>query len=209
MMSGWNEICCASLPPESLAVLAAIRELPNVEAALTGGRAIVRWEQGDERVLRTVMPISGAEPFVQRDEQWYRFGHHLPVFDFPDRAAFRPLYQVVTPAPFLATPTATQPLQPVRLTLVHDNQPRPTTAVRCTIAVLAHWADQAPSASLAAIQAVRCETQVLLIGRELPLTGQHFGETACWCRWVAGRSQTFPRLPSGKRLACLMMNCCC
>ena len=174
MTSGWNEICCVSLPRESLTALAAIRDVPNVLVALANGRAIVRWDQGDDRVLRAAIPIAGADLYVHRDEKWYRFGHHLPVFDLPDQAAFRPLCQVVTPLPMRSVPAPPQPLQPVGLSLVPDMHPRPATAVRCSAAALAQWADKVPTASLETIRAARYDKTVLLIGQQLPLTGQRF-----------------------------------
>jgi hypothetical protein len=164
-----DDVCCASLPTEALSALAAIRDAPHVQVAVVGSRAIVRWEPGEESVLRVVLPLRGVELFVYRDKLWYRFGHRLPAFDFPSSADYRPLLQVVTPAPQQPLPGPVQDLQPMELTLVPDSQPRPTTAMRCSLAALTGWAHMAPSACLEAIRAARRGDDVLLLGHQLPL----------------------------------------
>jgi hypothetical protein len=163
-----HDVCCASLPPESLAALAAVRELTEVRVALAAGRAWVRWEPGEERVLRAVLPVSGVELYVRRDGRWHRHGHHLPAFDFPAQLDERPVHQVLTPAPVRPVPPPSVQPRPIALALVADARPRPGSAMRCGVLELARWADTVPAARLAALRAGQCEGRVLLLGTRLP-----------------------------------------
>jgi hypothetical protein len=174
-----QDVCCASLPRQALAALVAVRDLPGVCVAMCGDQVVVRWEPGEERALDAVLPVAGVELYVQRDGLWYRYGQHLPAFDFPAQADYRPLHQVVTPAPACPVTTGLPSLQPVALTLVTDPRPRPATALRCGLTELARWADTVPAGRLAALQAARCEGRVLLVGTRLPplLGGERFWGT--------------------------------
>ena len=119
-----------SLPLESLAALAAIRDLAGITVAVVQNRAWVRFPPGDDRVLRQVLPVSGVSLYVQRDGRWYQQGCHLPAFDFPEQADYRPLALALTPAPVTLIPPRPLNLQPARVTLALDPRPRPTTALR-------------------------------------------------------------------------------
>jgi len=163
-----HDVCCASLPPESLAALAAVRELPEIRVALADCRAWVRWEPGEERVLRAVLPVAGVELYVRRDGRWHRHGHYLPEFDFPAQLDERPLHQVLTPAPVRPVPPPSVQPRPVALALVPDDRPRPTSELRCGLRELASWADTVPAPRLAALRAARREGRVLLLGTRLP-----------------------------------------
>jgi hypothetical protein len=162
-----SDICCVSLPRELLGALATVRDVPGVEVALAGKRAWVRWEAGDVRMVRAVLPINGAELFVVRAGQWYRYGQHLPAFDFPRNADYWPLSQVLTPAPFRTDLPEFEP-QPAALTLVADCRPRPATALCCEVEPLAAWADTVPAARLTELRAARCDERLLLLGTRLP-----------------------------------------
>jgi hypothetical protein len=168
MTSPLLDVCCASLPPASLAALAAVRDLSGVFVALSGSRAFVRWEASEERILGAVLPVSSLELFVEREGLWYRFGQHLPAFDFPAHADYKPLHQVLTPAPVSPIPARPLSGQPVPLRLVADSRPHPVAALRCGLAELARWADTVPAARLATLQAAQCADRILLMGTRLP-----------------------------------------
>jgi hypothetical protein len=163
-----REVCCASLPAASLAALAAVRDLAGVRVALADGRAWVRWQPPDDAILRAVLPVAGVQLFTQRDGRWYRHGRHLPAFDFPGDAEYRPLYEVLTPAPVQPVAPSGVLSQPVTLTLAVDARPRPVTAARCGLAELARWADTVPSARLESLRAACLGGRVLLLGTRLP-----------------------------------------
>jgi hypothetical protein len=160
--------CLASLPHDSLAALAEVRAAAGVEVALLGGRAWVRWPAGNEAVLRCVLPLPGAVLYEARDGLWYRPGARLPSFDVPAITSAQPLAQALTPAPVRPRPPDAAPLRPLSLRLVRDATPRPATALCCTAAELARWADTATSAALAAVRAAVSANVVLLVGDRLP-----------------------------------------
>src|SRR5271167_3914327 len=133
MKSPLLDITCASLPCPALAALADIRCAPGVQVAITNERVWVRWQPGDDTVLRRVLPIAGAVLYFQREGKWYRFGHHLPAFEVPARLEYQPLYRVLTPERFLAEPVPAVRLQPVKIGLAADSRSRKTSALLCTL----------------------------------------------------------------------------
>jgi hypothetical protein len=170
------DICCASLPPAALRALAVIRDLPGITVALTQDRAWVRWEPGDDAVLRALLPLHGVHLYVRREDRWYRHGRHLPAFDFPAHADYRPLHQVLTPAPLRPMSSGSQKRAPLALKLARNHQPRPTTALCCGLPELARWADTVPHGRLETLQAARSGNRILLLGSRLPplASGDHF-----------------------------------
>jgi hypothetical protein len=166
-MSSLHDVCLASLPRESLPALAPLRAVPGLTVALVGDRAWLRWTP-DDAVLRAVLPISGVILYVELDGRWYRYGRHLPAFEVPARADYRPLAQVLTPAPLTPVAPKKQRADVVPLTLQPDSRPRPATALRCSRLELARWADTVPTARLEELRAARCGDRVLLLGSRLP-----------------------------------------
>jgi hypothetical protein len=163
-----DAVCLASLPSDSLAALAEVRDEPGVEVALVGARAWVRWPAGKDDVLSRVLPATGALLYERRDGLWYRPGARLPSFDVPVITTARPLAQVLTPAPVRPRPADDVMLQPLPLRLVRDDVPRPPAALCCAAAELARWANVATSAALAAVRAATSGSLVLVVGRRLP-----------------------------------------
>ncbi len=159
----------ASVPLPALALLADLRGVSEVRVVLAGERAWLRWPPGDENILRRVLPIPDVELYVQRDGAWYRHGRHLPSSGLPLQETGRPLHSVIFPAPVQPELASQEALQPCRLCLVRDDRPRKSTAMMCGMTELRQWADLAPTAQLAAIQAARCGSRVLLLGAALPL----------------------------------------
>jgi hypothetical protein len=163
-----RDVCCASLPAEALPVLAGLRAEPGIDLALADGRAWVRWEAGDEEVRRRVLPVPGVELYVHREGHWHRFGRHLPALDFPPDLEYRPLYQVLFPAPVQPVPPRPTTRTPVHVTLRPDDRPRPATALECDLAGLARWADGVSEARLQTLLAAQCGGRVLVLGPRLP-----------------------------------------
>jgi hypothetical protein len=175
-----RDVNCASVPVDSLPVLADLRAGPGITVALADGRAWVRWESNDESVLRLLLPVSGVALYVFRDGNWHRFGRHLPAFDLPPSLDYRPLHQVLFPAPVLPVPSRPVRLRPLRLRLVADPRPRPTTALECTLAELARWAETVPELRLNQAWAAHCRGRVLVLGDRLPevaLGSRFWGES--------------------------------
>jgi len=167
MPTPFDAVCLASLPCESLAALAEMRDAPGVMVALVGPRAWVRWPPGKD-VWRCVLPVPGALLYELRDGLWYRPGARLPSFDVPAITTTRPLSQALTPAPVQPRLPDDFAVSPLPLRLVRDPAPRPATALCCTPSVLGRWADTATSKALAAVRAAVSGRVVLLMGERLP-----------------------------------------
>jgi hypothetical protein len=202
MISRFEQVSYASVPAIAVAVLADVRCLPQVQVALVGERAWIRFPPGNEQVLNRLLPVRGGEFFVLRDGLWYRHGCHLPCFDLPIDAKAQPLDLALTPAAVEPQAAPRCPVQPVPLRLVPDNRPRQTTAMTCSKVELASWAEGATTASLTSIRGAISGDRVLLLGRHLPL----FGEGA---RFWGGRLlaplgyQVVPALPENEMLEAL------
>jgi MoxR-vWA-beta-propeller ternary system domain bpX2 len=156
MMSTLDTTSCASVPAGSLSALAELRAHPGVQIALSGGRAWVRWAEGDRRVLGVMLPVLGAELFVHRDGHWYRPGRRLPTGDVPTDLAYQPLSHTLAPAPVQGIASHALEVCATKLELVRDHLGRPATGLECSIEELARWADGVPTHRLAGLQAACC-----------------------------------------------------
>ncbi len=162
----------ADLPASALAVLADLRCEPGIQVALTGDRAWVRWGASlAAEVLRRVLPVEGVVLYATRGGLWYRLGDRLPTFDLPGERAEAVrlrLDRALLPLPVRPEPPGIANETPVALRLVRDDRPREASAMCCGLDELARWAENATSASLAALRATRAGDRVLLMGRPLP-----------------------------------------
>jgi hypothetical protein len=179
MSDAFEHVCYARLPAMSLAALADLRREPGIRVTPAGDHAWVRWEAGNEAVLRRLLPIPGVELYGRRDGHWYRPGAHLPSFDVPGEPEGRafPLARAVTPGPIQATrpDVGASPAVPVRLGLEREVAPREATAIRCGLADLARWAEMAPTAQLAGLLSAWAADVVMILGRRLPtVAGDRF-----------------------------------
>jgi hypothetical protein len=167
MASPLAEVCCASFPAASLAWLAPLRVHADMCVRMLGDRAWLWWTPGDEVVLQRVLALQDVVVFARREGRWYRPGQHLPAFEVPSEEGARPLLHVLTPAPVQPDHGAPS-VQPLTLRLVPDGWPRAASALCCTLADLAGWAEQATSRQLTMLTAVRAGPRVLLRGERLP-----------------------------------------
>src|SRR5215471_6315517 len=142
MSPALTDVTLARLPLASLPLLAEFRRLPGLSVAVLPPLVWARWQPlASMALLSRVLAVRGAELFAQRQNHWYGVGAYLPFFDVPDAGLFKPLDQVLFPAPIEAEPPSPVQLVPVELALVADDQPRQTTAMRCDLAELRKWAD--------------------------------------------------------------------
>jgi hypothetical protein len=171
-----DDVCCARLPAQALPVLAEVRCLPGVLVALEKDIAWVRWEAAGDAVLRRLLPVAGVVLFARREGHWYRPGCHLPDFDLPGELVYRPLAQVLTPAPAATIPPPSLNPRPVLVKVVPEDRPRQTTALECGLEELAAWADSVSNIRLASFRAAGYQGQVLLRGSRLPFlpSGRRF-----------------------------------
>jgi hypothetical protein len=170
-------VCCARIPASALAVLAGLRAEPGIMVTADGDHVWVRWESGNEAVLRRLLPVHGVELYARRDGFWYRPGAHLPAFHVPadlEHGAM-PLARVVTPSPFQAIEHQGAGPVPIRLGLVRATTARDASALRCALVDLARWAEMAATAELAALEAALAGNEVLIRGGKLPpVAGQRY-----------------------------------
>lgn len=176
MTTPLQEVCRASLPREALPILAGLRGRSGVQVALEGERAWVTWPEGDDEVLRRVLPVSGVELYVSREGRWHRFGCHLPRFGIVPEGVAEPLDHVLYPAPVQSVAPPSRELRPVALWLAPDHRPRQASAGAYALDELTAWADTVPSARLKTLLAACQGRRVLLLGRRLPslLGGERF-----------------------------------
>ena len=84
--------------------------------------------------------------------------------------------RVLFPAPMSAIQPTTNAIEPRRLGVQRDDQPRATTALLCPVAALLAWSDDVPGVQLQKLRAASMGKQLLVIGAALPLlpTGARF-----------------------------------
>jgi hypothetical protein len=163
-----EQVCRARLPISALALLAEVRCTAGVTVRLDGEQVWIDWPHGNDEILRQVLAAPQVELFEERDGAWFRNGRHLPTPITPPAAEGKPLQQVLFPASIDSRPSGESGAAPIRLHLVPDECPRPTTAFRCHLGALAQWADHATTLELWALQAVRWRFEVLVRGTNLP-----------------------------------------
>jgi hypothetical protein len=150
-----------------LAALAPLRAAGGVRV-IVGDGAWVAWDAPRPDVVAAVLAIPGAELFEPRDGRWFRPGDRLPAFDVPPPGDAVPLDRAITPAPFIATMAGDRELKRVPLRLVWSDVPRATSAVRCSLKVLAAWADAATTVEITTVKAARSGDFSWLLGSRLP-----------------------------------------
>src|SRR5581483_927462 len=79
----WKDVSAARLAVAHLAVLAPVRDQPDVRVHTDGESAWVRWPAGKPEVVRCLLPVPGVEFFTRRDGLWFRFGSRLPTAETP------------------------------------------------------------------------------------------------------------------------------
>jgi MoxR-vWA-beta-propeller ternary system domain bpX2 len=163
-----HDVCCASLPAESLPALAELRAYEGIRVKRDGGIAWVFWTTGDSAVLRRVLPVRGAEVFARSGDFWVRPGHSLPAFGVPDDSETKPLAEVVFPEVVQPLIEKRLTFERVSLTLARDDRPRPATALLCRLDELGRWADGVPESRLSSLEAAVCDELALVRGERLP-----------------------------------------
>jgi hypothetical protein len=163
-----EHVSCARLPAPALASLAGLRRVEGVSVLPDGEHAWVFWEDGEDAILRAVLPVSGVELYERRGDGWHRPGRRLPSFEGPPSGEPIPLDRAVTPERLSVEQSRPEVARPMPLGLIRDARPRPTTAMLCPLAGLVRWADSAPSAEIEAVRGALQGESALLLGRGLP-----------------------------------------
>jgi hypothetical protein len=150
-----------------LAALAPLRAVSGVRV-IVGDLTWVTWDAPRPDVVAAVLAIPGVELFEPRDGRWYRPGDRLPVFTVPPPGDPIPLDRAVIPGPFAAMEPGDRELPQMPLRLMRSDVPRPTSALRCSLAAVAAWADAATTAEISAVKAAQSGEIAWLLGSHLP-----------------------------------------
>lgn len=134
---------------EDLAALADFRVDSGIRVVAAGDRVLARLPQGTSEAVERLLAVRGAELFVESLGGWYRLGDRIPAFDInwnEDQSI--PLAQVLLPGFVRAElPSAIDPVA-IAFRLVPCIEPRPTSALICSIENLAAWADDSPTVAI-------------------------------------------------------------
>jgi hypothetical protein len=171
MVAAYADVCCASLPPGLLEALAAVRAVPGVRVLQTSERLWVSWN-GDERVLRAVMSLPGVVLYASRDGTWQRVGARLPAFEVPAEGDYRPLHDVLFPAPAYPLPAPAEDAQrwtKHAIRLAPDQLPRATSGLLIGLDAFLAWADTVPDARLRKLRGALSGRELFVRGARLPL----------------------------------------
>jgi hypothetical protein len=174
-----HEACAADMPIAGLAVLAGLRTRSQVTVLARGDRVWVRWPAGEDEVATCLLPVPGAVLFLRRGACWYRVGSRLPTIGLPEETGMA-LAAALTPGVVDCHPKPTRQLQPVNVTLVRSSEPRPVTAVAADLTELARWAETAPSATFAGLEAAVADGQVVVRGGPNVVRVALAGATRFW-----------------------------
>ena len=169
MLPQYADICLASLPRDGLAALGPIRAVQGVMVLVQSTRVWVRWEAGNEQVLRVILSAPDVALYAYRDGYWRRLGCHLPSFDIAAEHEFRPLHQILFPTPVQPLAPRDGCWQTIKLRLRPDDRTRNTSAMICRQQELLAWADGVPVSRLTVLQAATNRTNLLVLGPRLPL----------------------------------------
>ncbi|MCE9560703.1 MAG: hypothetical protein K8U57_01485 [Planctomycetes bacterium] len=164
----WREVVAARIPATCLDALGPVRNVDGVRIHPVGETAWVCWPVGRADVVRCLLPVPGVVLFQRRRGAWFKFGSRLPSSDVPPDGEGHPLTAMLVPAKFGAAAPPTALLVPKVVSVQRGGEPKPASALVCTVRELQKWADVATTAELAAVRAVRSGERVVLMGSRLP-----------------------------------------
>ncbi|MBK8207616.1 MAG: hypothetical protein IPK87_12640 [Planctomycetes bacterium] len=165
----------ARIPAQALSLLAGLRGERRILVRLDGSTAWVRWDAPGAEVVRALLPAAGAEFFELVGDSWRPCGRLIHTPGVP-ADGFLPLESVLLPAAFAHAISAPALPAAVAFSLVPLTTPQPASALFCSAADLAAWADMAPQRSLEQLRGARSGGSVLVMGgHELPtIPGRRF-----------------------------------
>ncbi|QEL19628.1 hypothetical protein [Limnoglobus roseus] len=164
----WQAITLARVPAAGLAALAAVRHLPGVGVQDDGEFAWVHWPAGRLDVVHALWPAAGVL-FLRRDgDRWLPFGKRLPTTLRPPETDVRPVAGAIVPERVNPIPPPGGPAVTLELGIVRGGPPRSATALLCSAAELAGWADTATTREFSRLRAAVRTDRVLVLGDKLP-----------------------------------------
>lgn len=175
------EVEIAKAPAAALGRLAPLRACADVEIALNDRDLWIRWRAGNDLAAGLVFALPGCRLFTRREGRWYGWGKAAPAFDIPASLNFRPLAQVVFPAPVHPVAASSLAIEAMGVTLVPDPVVRPTLALACSLTAFRAWAETMPACAIERYRAAVDGDRLVVLGRKLPWLD---GGTRFWGRSV-------------------------
>ncbi|VTT96817.1 Uncharacterized protein OS=Singulisphaera acidiphila (strain ATCC BAA-1392 / DSM 18658 / VKM B-2454 / MOB10) GN=Sinac_2119 PE=4 SV=1 [Gemmataceae bacterium] len=164
----WRDVVAARISAEHMDALAPVRDRSGVRVHPAAAAAWVRWPAGSADVVRCLLPVPGVTFFTHLRGVWSMLGSRLPTSDVPPEGDGLPVAAVLVPGRFEAASPRREEIRPAVLGIVRGGEPRPASALVCSVEVLVRWADVATTAELAAVRAARCGGRAILLGPRLP-----------------------------------------
>jgi hypothetical protein len=165
----WKDVTAAKLPAVHLKALAPVRAEAEVRVLPAGDAIWVRWPAKITRVIQCLRPVPGVVFFSFRDGVWFRLCHRLPSAECPPDDTGSKLAAVLVPDRLEPVSPPAGTVSRVTLGIVRGGEPQTATALVCETVALAKWADTATSAELAVVEAARCGSRTVLLGKNLPV----------------------------------------
>jgi hypothetical protein len=164
----WKEVSAARIPVVHLVALSPLRNRPNIRINLQKDTAWVRWSADGGDLIRCLLPVPGVEFFTCRSGTWFRFRSLLPTTETPPEGNGISVAAVLVPSSIEPVQPDTIVLTPVQLSVVRCSEPRPTSALVCSIQDLQKWADMATTAEISMVKGARADGIAILLGSHLP-----------------------------------------
>jgi hypothetical protein len=164
----WREISAARFQAVHLEALSPLRDRANVRIHIQRETAWVRWSGDNNDVMPHLLPIPGVEFFALRSGSWFRFRSLLPAVEKPPDDDGLPLSSVLFPRSFTSVQPETNDWPPVGLSIVRSAEPKPASALVCTINDIQKWADSATTSEIAKVKGTRANGKAILLGSQLP-----------------------------------------
>jgi hypothetical protein len=167
-LNPWREVSAARIPAVHLEALAALRDKRDIYIHLQKEAAWVRWSDDRGDPVRYLLAVPGVEFFTIQSGVWYRFNSLLPAAETPPVDDGLPLATVLLPRAFVPIQPEAIDWERAPLTIVRCSEPKPTSALVCTIHDLQRWADTATTAEISKVKGARGSDKAILLGMQLP-----------------------------------------
>jgi hypothetical protein len=164
----WREVVAARIPLACLDALGPVRHVDGVRIHPNGETVWICWPASRAEIVRCLLPVPGVVLFQRRHGEWFKFGNRLPATDVPPDGDGVPLNAMLVPAKFGAAAPPTAPLVPQTVSVQRGGEPKPASALICTVDALNKWVDNATTAELATVRAAYSGDRIVLLSAKLP-----------------------------------------
>jgi len=173
----WQTVKAARIPWSQLPALALLRDRADVLVCKKGNDAWIRWGASQSLVIECLLGVSRVAFFVKKGSTWFPFGRLVPTALAPPEELGEPIVFHLSP---LAPESVSAPAGPagkISWKLKPGDSPQPATAMTCSLAALAAWAESATRWEIEQLKAARKGDRAILKGERLPSIA---GSTRYW-----------------------------